>query len=103
MDLYEKLKKLGNKIGVEIWGYNQGAKLLQNFANSFDLPRECKFEVKINKGNTVVISPQIIRTILISSIQMCGVTRREAAIALLKWKLLSVNKEICGETVESDI
>ena len=93
MTLAEKLVVLGNQLGKEISGDPQGFELLRCFVNSSELPNKARFKVETNKGIVIFLPSKKIREILVTDIPWNSyakgrVWRREAAIALLKWRVV---------------
>jgi hypothetical protein len=93
MKLADKLVVLGNQFGKDISGDPQGIELLRCFVNSSELPNKARFKVETNKGIVIFLIPKKIREILVTDIPWNSyakgrVGRREAAIALLKWRVV---------------
>jgi hypothetical protein len=93
MKLADKLVVLGNQFGMEISGNPQGVELLRCFVDSSELPNKARFKVEINKGIVIFLTPKKIREIIVTDIPWSSfakgrVWRREAAIALLKWRVV---------------
>jgi hypothetical protein len=93
MQLADKLEALGNQFGMEISGNPQGLELLRCFIKSSELPNKARFKVETNKGIVIYLSAKKIREILVTDIPWSSfvkgrVWRREAAIALLKWRVV---------------
>ncbi len=90
-ELINKLKKWGDEIGKEVFGKSMGQKLVDNFAKSLECARSMAIEVTTDEGKKILFYLDGLRKILVSGLNVKtpfgNVSRKEAIIAFIEWKL----------------
>jgi len=90
MALSNKIVRLGNEIGEEVWGYKRGSELLEKFAKSIELSQNVKFIAQTNIGTSLAVCPELLRRIVVTGIPWYNPRKgridiKNAVISLLNW------------------
>jgi len=93
MGIAEKIEALGNRLGDEVDGSPKGRELLGKFVDSSELPKKTRFWARTTRGIDVRVLSSTLRNTLCTGIprqvgSAGAIGRREAALGLLRWKLV---------------